>query len=116
MWKTFTLLLTCFICLLSFQGKAQSNKLPFDNGGNKIVKLYPNPASSRINFELQHPNNDQVYDLIVFNFLGKQIDQIKNVNARTTVELDKYYSGIYIFQLRDRQGTLIESGKFNVVK
>jgi hypothetical protein len=101
---------------LSFQGKAQNNKLPFDNGGNKIVKLYPNPASSRINFELQHPNNDQVYDLIVFNFLGKQIDQIKNVNARTTVELDKYYSGIYIFQLRDRQGTLIESGKFNVVK
>ena len=79
------------------------------------MKLYPNPASSRINFELQH-NNDQVYDLIVFNFLGKMVDQVKNVSSKTTVELDNYYSGLYIFQLRDHQGNLVESGKFNVVK
>ena len=117
MWKTSTLLLTCFICLLSLVGKAQSGAKtsPFSDGGSKIVKFYPNPATSRINFELQN-NNDQGYDLIVFNFLGKRIDQIKNLNARTTVELDKYYSGLYIFQLRDRQGNLVESGKFNVVK
>ncbi|QHS60635.1 T9SS type A sorting domain-containing protein [Chitinophaga agri] len=116
MWKTSTLLFTCFLCLISLIGKAQTAKnSPFSDGGSKIVKLYPNPATSRINFELQN-NNDQGYDLIVFNFLGKRIDQIKNLNAKTTVELDKYYSGVYIFQLRDRQGNLIESGKFNVVK
>jgi len=117
MWKTSTLfLLTGFLCLLSLIGKAQSTKnSPFSDGGSKIVKLYPNPATSRINFELQN-NNEQGYDLIVFNFLGKRIDQIKNLNTRTTVELDKYYSGVYIFQLRDKQGNLVESGKFNVVK
>lgn len=116
MWKTSTLLLTCFLCLASLAGRAQSAKSsPFSDGGSKIVKLYPNPATTRINFELQN-NNEQGYDLIVFNFLGKRIDQFKNLNARTTVELDKYYSGVYIFQLRDRQGNLVESGKFNVVK
>lgn len=116
MWKTSTLLLTCFLCLASLVGRAQSAKSsPFTDGGSKIVKLYPNPATSRINFELQN-NNEQGYDLIVFNFLGKRIDQFKNLNTRTTVELDKYYSGVYIFQLRDRQGNLVESGKFNVVK
>lgn len=116
MWKTSTLLLTCFLCLSSLVGRAQSAKTsPFTDGGSKIVKLYPNPATSRINFELQN-NNEQGYDLIVFNFLGKRIDQFKNLNTRTTVELDKYYSGVYIFQLRDRQGNLVESGKFNVVK
>jgi len=116
MWKTSTLLLICFLCLASLTGWAQSAKTsPFSDGGSKIVKLYPNPATSRINFELQN-NNDQGYDLIVFNFLGKRIDQFKNLNTRTTVELDKYYSGVYIFQLRDRQGNLVESGKFNVVK
>jgi hypothetical protein len=116
MWKTSTLLLTCFLCLTSLTGWAQSAKTsPFSDGGSKIVKLYPNPATSRINFEIQN-NNDQGYDLIVFNFLGKRIDQFKNLNTRTTVDLDKYYSGVYIFQLRDRQGNLVESGKFNVVK
>ncbi|ACU64303.1 hypothetical protein Cpin_6902 [Chitinophaga pinensis DSM 2588] len=116
MWKTSTLLFSCFFCLLSLVGKAQSAKTtPFSDGGSKVVKAYPNPASSRINFELQN-NNEQGYEIIVFNFLGKRIDQIKNLNTRTTVELDKYYSGLYIFQLRDKQGNLVESGKFNVVK
>lgn len=82
----------------------------------KIVKLYPNPATSRINFEIQQHNNDRLYDLIVYNFLGKKVDQLKNINGRTTVDLGSYYSGVYIFQLRDRDGNLVESGKFNVVK
>jgi hypothetical protein len=116
MLKTSTLLFTCFICLLSFVGKAQTYKTtPMNNGGDKIVKAYPNPASSRINFEIQH-NNDVTYDLIVYNFLGKRVDEVKDVNAKTTVDLSNYYSGLYIFQLRDKQGNLIESGKFNVVK
>ena len=44
------------------------------------------------------------------------MDQLKNVNGRTSMDLGSYYSGLYIFQLRDRDGNLIESGKFNVVK
>ncbi|HEU4552857.1 MAG TPA: T9SS type A sorting domain-containing protein [Chitinophaga sp.] len=118
MWKTSTLFLTLLLCLHCLAGSAQANKtLPSDpEGGAKIVKLYPNPASSRINFEIQQHNNDKVYDLIVYNFLGKKVDQVKNINGRTSVDLGSYYSGVYIFQLRDRDGNLIESGKFNVVK
>jgi hypothetical protein len=117
MWKTFTFLLTCFICLLSLTGKAQfsAKTTPFSESGSKIVKLYPNPATTRIYFELQS-NNDQTYDLIVFNFLGKRVDQVKNINGKTPLEVSNYYSGVYIFQLRDRNGNLVESGKFNVVK
>ncbi|QJB35367.1 T9SS type A sorting domain-containing protein [Chitinophaga oryzae] len=80
------------------------------------MKLYPNPATNFINFEIQQHNNDRIYDLIVYNFLGKKIDQIKGISSRTTVHLDNYYNGLYIFQLRDQRGNLVESGKFNVVK
>ncbi|WP_326990354.1 T9SS type A sorting domain-containing protein [Chitinophaga sp. 212800010-3] len=97
---------------------AQSEKSqPNTEGGSKIVKLYPNPATTTINFEIQqHNNNDRLYDLIVYNFLGKKIDQLKGIGPRTTVNLDNYYNGLYIFQLRDQRGNLIESGKFNVVR
>ncbi|MET3876174.1 hypothetical protein [Chitinophaga sp. OAE865] len=57
-----------------------------------------------------------MYDLIVYNFLGKKIDQLKGISSKTTVSLDNYYNGLYIFQLRDQRGNLVESGKFNVVK
>jgi len=98
-------------------GKAQSEKSqPATEGGSKIVKLYPNPATTVITFEVQQHNNDRLYDLIVYNFLGKKIDQLKGISSKTTVSLDNYYNGLYIFQLRDQRGNLVESGKFNVVK
>lgn len=105
--------------LLSYFGaQAQSSKnLPTDNSdpANRVVKLYPNPATSQINFEIQK-NNEKSYDIIVFNFLGKKTDQLRNVSFHTTLNLDNYYNGVYIYQLRDVQGNLIESGKFNVIK
>ncbi|PSL50202.1 putative secreted protein (Por secretion system target) [Chitinophaga niastensis] len=117
MWKTSTLVLIIVLSLFSFIGKAQSDKSqPNSDGGSKIVKLYPNPATTIINFQIQQHNNDQIYDLIVYNFLGKKMEQLKAISDRTTVSLDNYYNGIYIFQLRDQRGNLIESGKFNVVK
>lgn len=118
MWKTSTLLLLMVFSLTTLIGKAQSEKTqPNPDGGSKIVKLYPNPATTIINFEIQQQhNNDRLYDLIVYNFLGKKIEQLKGISSRTTVNLSNYYNGLYIFQLRDQRGNLIESGKFNVIK
>ena len=117
MWKTSTLLLIMVFSLTSFIGQAQSEKSqPATDGGSKIVKLYPNPATTVINFEIQQHNNDQLYDLIVYNFLGKKIEQLKGISNRTSLSLSNYYNGLYIFQLRDQRGNLVESGKFNVIK
>lgn len=120
MWRTSTLLFIFLLSLCSLTTSAQQSAktLPATDseGGVKIIKAYPNPANSRIFFEIQQHNNDKIYDLIVYNFLGKKVDQLKNINGRTTVDLGAYYSGVYIFQLRDRDGNLVESGKFNVVK
>lgn len=117
MWKTSTLILIMVFSLFTGIGKAQSDKSqPTTEGGSKIVKLYPNPATTVITFEVQQHNNDRLYDLIVYNFLGKKIDQLKGISSKTTVSLDNYYNGLYIFQLRDQRGNLVESGKFNVVK
>jgi hypothetical protein len=117
MWKTSTLCLTCLLCLFSLVGVAQSTKTqPLTEGGSKIVKAYPNPASSKITFQIQQHNNGNNFGLIVYNFLGKKVDEFKNINSNTTVDLGNYYSGVYIFQLRDERGNLVESGKFNVVK
>ncbi|UYQ93575.1 T9SS type A sorting domain-containing protein [Chitinophaga horti] len=69
-----------------------------------------------MNFQIQG-NNEKGYELIVYNFLGKKMDHLKNLNSKNELILDNYYPGIYIFQLRDKvTGGLIESGKFNVVK
>lgn len=116
MLKNSTLILFLMLCTISLPAWSQSTKsLPETESVSKVVKAYPNPATTKIFFEIQR-NNDKVYEIIVYNFLGKKVDHLKNLGQRTQVNLDGYYSGLYIFQLREKNGNLVESGKFNVVK
>lgn len=81
----------------------------------KTVRFYPNPANVVINFELQRGADNQP-TLLIFNFMGKKVYEQKNIPSRVTVNLEDFYRGIYVFQLRDRNGQIIDSGKFQVVK
>lgn len=116
MLKTSTLIFFLLLCTFAVPAWSQSKPTSTEQESVvKIVKAYPNPASSKIYFEIQR-NNDKVYEIIVFNFLGKKVDHLKSVSGRTELNLENYYSGLYIFQLRERGGALLETGKFNVVK
>ncbi len=53
---------------------------------------------------------------VIFNFIGKKVEDLKVTDQKITVSLTDFYRGVYIFQLRDKQGNIIESGKFQVVK
>lgn len=81
----------------------------------KIIKFYPNPATSLINFDFQK-DYDKSYNFQIFSFLGKKVYDINNVSPKTVVNLNDFYRGVYIFQLRDRNGKVIDSGKFQVSK
>lgn len=81
----------------------------------KTVKLYPNPAVSFINFEFLK-NYDKSYSLEIYNFIGKKIADINPAEKKIIVPLTDFYRGVYIFQLKDKQGTIVEAGKFQVVK
>jgi hypothetical protein len=81
----------------------------------RVLKLYPNPAVSFIKIEIQK-NTDNGYNLQIINFLGKQVYEIKNLNATTTLDLATFPRGVYIYQLKNREGKMVESGKFQVAK
>ena len=105
---------------LAFSGQAQVAKtsefnLPFDNIQSKAVRFYPNPANNIINFEFSRPVQRD-YILQVYNFVGKKVFESTAVSQKTSVPLTDFYRGIYIFQLRDKTGRIIESGKFQVSK
>ncbi|MDP4282823.1 MAG: T9SS type A sorting domain-containing protein [Bacteroidota bacterium] len=104
-----------FIAGLNFKTEAQVRSNFVSNDGVKTVKYYPNPAVSYINFEFEK-SYDNSYSLIIFNFLGKKVTDIKVTEQKITVSLSDYYRGVYIFQLRDKQGNIVESGKFQIVK
>ncbi len=103
------------IFIISLQATSDAQVTHFANDAVKTVKFYPNPATSFINFEFTENYNDS-YTLVIFNFIGKKVEDIKVTDQKITVSLTDFYRGVYIFQLRNKQGNIIESGKFQVVK
>jgi len=101
---------------ISLNGFAQERPVTDpSNAINKIIKFYPNPATSIINFDFQRDYNNS-FSLLIFNFMGKKVYEVKSTSTRMSINLDEFYRGIYIFQLRDKNGNITESGKFQVVK
>ena len=112
--KKFLLALFIFTSSLAYSQVAK----PVDNLQEpvvKVIRFYPNPAVSVINFEFQQVNQ-KGYTLQIYNFLGKKVSETTSVSTKTTVDLADFFRGIYIFQLRDKAGRIVESGKFQVVK
>jgi len=102
------------ILLSVIHAEGQQRSLPPD-GKERVVKFYPNPATSFITFDLQK-TIDKGCDIQVFNLLGKIVYEQKNITPRTTINLTDYNRGVYIYQLRDHDGKILESGKFQVSK
>lgn len=89
---------------------------PIPGGPSTIVRFYPNPASSVINFDFQK-EYEQGYSIQIFNaILGRKMYELANMPERMSVNLNDFSRGIYIYQLRDKSGRMIESGKFQVAK
>jgi hypothetical protein len=104
-----------FIAGFHFSSNAQVKSTFINTSDVKTVRFYPNPAVSFINFEFQK-DSYKSYNLLIFNFIGKKVIELKPSAEKITVPLTDFYRGVYIFQLRDAKGNIVESGKFQVVK
>ncbi|WJK48266.1 T9SS type A sorting domain-containing protein [Chitinophagaceae bacterium DXS] len=86
-----------------------------DDKEPKVIKCYPNPAVAFVNFEFDK-SIEKTATLQIYSFTGKKMADMPVSNAKITVQLDEYFRGIYVYQLRDKTGRIIESGKFQVTK
>ena len=104
-----------FILLIAIQSMGQSSRTtPPTDVQDRIVKLYPNPATTYVNFDLQK-NYKQGLTLNIYNgVLGKKMYESANLPSRITIDLNEFNRGVYIYHITDASGKIIESGKFQV--
>ncbi len=109
--------ISCFLLAFVLSGFSQhkAGSESATQAESNIIQFYPNPATTVINFDFQHDYNSS-YSLLVFNFMGKKVFETKNALTRTSLYVENFYRGVYIFQLRDKNGVILESGKFQVIK
>ena len=84
-------------------------------GINTQFKCYPNPATSYVILELPDNYVSKNYSLQVYSFTGKKMYETNITNPKVTITFsNQYYRGIYVYQLRDMEGKVLETNKFQV--
>ncbi len=110
------ILVATSFCINSYVGTGSVYGDDRDSSGPKITHFYPNPATSYINFTFER-SVDKSYTLQIYSFIGKKMNETRISEDRLTINLDDdYFRGLYIYQLRDKTGRIVESGKFQVNK
>jgi Secretion system C-terminal sorting domain len=104
-----------FIGVFSFSAFAQQKPVATMEPVVKLIKFYPNPAPTIVFFEFVK-NYDKSSQFQVYNLMGKKVFELKNTPAKFNIPLTDFFRGIYVYQLRDKNSKLIESGKFQVIK
>jgi hypothetical protein len=112
----YLIIISIILSGLTFTSFAQ-NKITAPNSDQivKLIKYYPNPATTAINFEFIR-GYSKSFSLQFYNFMGKKVLEITTPAQLTNLSLNSFYRGVYIFRLSDKNGNVIDSGKFQVVK
>ena len=103
------LLLTVF-----YEGTAQVKRIAMDEHVRR-TSIYPNPARSFVRIQYKYAS-PQPSALAVFNFLGQKQMEMFQPGTNVYIDLAEFKRGIYIFQFRDKNGQIVDSGKFQVEK
>jgi hypothetical protein len=104
-----------FILLIAIQSQGQmSRATPVADVQDRIIKLYPNPATTYITLDLQKDYKQGLTINVYNGVLGKKVFESINVPSKVTIDLNNFNRGVYIYHLIDANGRIIESGKFQV--
>ena len=104
------------ILLTAMRSEGQSARsVPATIANDRIIKLYPNPATTNITFDFQK-GYERGLSIQVYSFLGKKMYEGQNVLSKFTLVLSEFNRGLYMYHLIDISGKVIESGKFQVTK
>lgn len=75
--------------------------------------IFPNPASTEINFFARNENSKTVE---IYDITGKKIETLGFINSTSVFSVEKIPAGIYFYQIKNSRSEILESGKFSVVK
>lgn len=77
------------------------------------INVYPNPASTIINFDVEDSEAKNVY---VFDATGKAIASLDVKNNIVEFNVESLSNGLYFYHITKQDGSLLGSSKFTVAK
>ena len=103
--------------IYSLCGTLPINYYDFSDQDKQFVKIYPNPASQQLNFNIVFPNNQEEFQLVIFdsNSKEKKRENISMLHGNYSLDVKNLSSGIYFYSLVSKN-KVYQSGKFILTK
>jgi len=78
------------------------------------VSVYPNPATNEVHFNITSSGITSY--ISVFDMTGQKVSTVDTHNNFATLNSSQLASGLYFYQLYDKAGSLMKTGKFSISK
>lgn len=75
--------------------------------------VYPNPCTNQITF---HYNQNNAQNVSVYDITGRELGHTEIKNGSSVFNTSGYSAGVYLYRITDISGSVIDIGKFAVVK
>ncbi len=90
---------------------------PAPSGINPIslkhnISVYPNPSDKQINFMMTGIKSDE--NVFVYDVAGREMDRVVMKNGNAALNTSIYANGLYLYNVTDASGNLVDHGKFMV--
>lgn len=104
------------ILVYSLCGSLPANIFDFSNNMDQ-VKIFPNPTNIELNFEVNLPNNVDVFQISVFDNTSKEHmkKSFELINGRCTIDVRDFSDGVYFYSLSSKN-KVYRTGKFTIIK
>lgn len=73
-----------------------------ENPETAPVRLYPNPAASKLNVEC----TDNITNLTIYNIVGQRVMNVNNLNAKSVLDLNHLSNGTYTMRIQLNNGSV----------
>ncbi len=105
------------IYIYSLCGTLPTEVLDFTDYNLSFVKIFPNPSSGELTFQITSPDNINQYQLVILDNNAKEImrQKINLSNDKYTIDVKILSSGTYFYSLCTKDKTY-QSGKFIITK
>ncbi len=81
-----------------------------DTLNNIIAKVYPNPANTLLNVEVNVQNGQTAY-FVMYNAIGEKIESMQLTNEMTSLSINNLPSGMYYYRITNKDGNVIKADK-----
>ncbi len=79
---------------------------------NKTIS-FPNPANNELNIQSTYANNGKVN---IYDLTGKILGAFNFSNSKVTINTSSYADGVYMYELADDKGNVIDRNKFIITR